>query len=148
MPGFIERVLAWLGAEPDQAAAGEGPAPHGPAGAGPRDQETARRSRVVPLAAVGAGGSTAAPVTRGAPRLVVCEPAGFDDVQAIADHLRAQRPVVVSLKNTERETARRIIDFLSGVVFAVEGSMRRVSDDIILCAPGGVDVQSEGKRLE
>ncbi|WP_324717647.1 cell division protein SepF [Carboxydochorda subterranea] len=149
MPGFIERVLGWLGVDAEDAATAERTPARSPAQL-PREAEAAaRRSRVVPLApsaspGAGAAGAGGVAPARSQSKLIVSEPAAFDDVQAIAVHLRSQRPVVVSLRAADRETARRIVDFLSGVVFALDGSMRRISEDIVLCAPGGVDVELEG----
>lgn len=146
--GFIERVLAWLGVESEESASAErpgGPAPGVPLRE-PGELPSRSRARIVslPTAAGSAGTTPAGAAGRGPARVVVFEPRTFDDVESVAAHLREQRPVVLRLKATDRETARRIVDFLSGTIYALDGVMRRIDDDIFLCAPNGVDVQLEG----
>ena len=147
--GFIDRVLSWLGVEPEPGAP-EPQAPAQTAASGGREAGEAalRRARVVTLPTAAPPAPAGGSAVRGLARLVVFEPRSFDDVQAIAAHLREGRPVVLTLKATDRETARRIVDFLSGTVYALDGTMRRVDDDIFLCAPSGVDVQLEGLSAE
>lgn len=74
-------------------------------------------------------------------KLILCEPERFEDGQMIADHLRSHRPVVVNLHKVQFEEGARIIDFLSGVLYALGGTMQKVGAQIILCAPENVDVQ-------
>jgi len=76
-------------------------------------------------------------------RVVVVEPATFDEVQAIALNLRSRRPVIVNLERTDREVARRIVDFLSGATYALGGAMQRVGGAIFLFAPHNVDVAAQ-----
>ncbi|HEY8498600.1 MAG TPA: cell division protein SepF [Limnochordales bacterium] len=144
--GFIERVLAWLGVEAEQGAASEGPPAPPPFPGGREGGEAAvRRGRVVTLpTAAGSPPAASGPAGRAINRLVVFEPRTFDDVQAVAGHLREGRPVVLTLKATDRETARRVVDFVSGTLYALDGSMRRIDDDIFLCSPSGIDVEWEG----
>lgn len=143
--GFIERVLAWLGVEADPSAVSELSAP--PTSVAPireSGESPARRGRVVTLPTAAAATASPGNAGRGVSRLVVFEPRTFDDVQAVAGHLREGRPVVLTLKSTDRETARRVVDFVSGTLYALDGSMRRIDDDIFLCSPSGVDVEWEG----
>jgi len=143
--GFIERVLAWLGVEPEQSAASDPPAPPTSVAAVRGSGESpVRRGRVVTLPSAAATPVSSGGAGRGVSRLVVFEPRTFDDVQAVAGHLREGRPVVLTLKATDRETARRVVDFVSGTLYALDGSMRRIDDDIFLCSPSGVDVEWEG----
>jgi len=74
-------------------------------------------------------------------RLVLSEPERYDDSQIIADHLRSRRPVVVNLHRLSHEQAVRVIDFLSGTVYAIAGSMQKIGSNIFLCAPDNIDVQ-------
>ncbi|MGH7427526.1 MAG: cell division protein SepF, partial [Candidatus Methylomirabilaceae bacterium] len=67
--------------------------------------------------------------------IVVLEPRTFDDARGGADHLKARRPVILNLKETDRELARRIVDFTCGVTYAVDGQMQRVGEEIFLFAP-------------
>lgn len=73
-------------------------------------------------------------------RVVVLEPRNFDEVQQIAAQLRDKRPVILNLEATDKTVARRIIDFISGAVYALEGTVQRINTSIILFAPPGIDV--------
>ncbi|MEJ8544569.1 cell division protein SepF [Brevibacillus borstelensis] len=74
-------------------------------------------------------------------RLILCEPRQYSDAQDIADNLRHRRPVVVNLQRVEKEQAKRIIDFLSGTVYALNGDIQKVGDYIFVCTPDHVDIQ-------
>lgn len=76
-------------------------------------------------------------------RMVVLEPQQFTDVQAIADHLIGREPVVLSLDHLERETARRILDFLGGTTYALGGHIQRLGDNMFLLAPNNVEVDMD-----
>ena len=52
-------------------------------------------------------------------KVMIVEPFAFDDAQNVADHLKNRKPVVVNLENTDREVAKRIIDFISGTTYAI-----------------------------
>lgn len=75
-------------------------------------------------------------------KVMVLEPASFDDAQLIADHLRNQKPVVVNFERVDLDTTKRMIDFLSGTIYAINGSMQRIGDSILLCAPSSVDIDA------
>jgi cell division inhibitor SepF len=74
-------------------------------------------------------------------RLILCEPRHYSDAQDIADNLRHRRPVVVNLQRVEKDQAKRIIDFLSGTVYALNGDIQKVGDHIFVCTPDHVDIQ-------
>jgi cell division inhibitor SepF len=76
----------------------------------------------------------------------VVAPARFPDAQEIGDLLRASQPVIVNLQGAERELARRMIDFCSGVTYALSGSMEKVADHVFLLTPSNVEVSAEEKR--
>jgi cell division inhibitor SepF len=73
-------------------------------------------------------------------KVMVVEPVSFDDVQHVADYLKSKKPVVVNLENADSEISRRMIDFISGTTYALDGSMQKISNQIFLCAPQNVDV--------
>lgn len=75
-------------------------------------------------------------------KLVVLGPKSYDDVQQIADHLRAKRPVVVNLESADPRVRVRILDFLSGAVYALGGRSQRVSELIFLLAPTNIDISN------
>ena len=74
-------------------------------------------------------------------RLVLFEPRSYEDSQEIADNLKSHRPVVVNLQLVRRDQAISIVDFLSGTVYALGGSIQKLGPHIFICAPANVDVQ-------
>lgn len=62
-------------------------------------------------------------------------PRRFDQAQEVADKFKEGQPVIVNLENTERETARRLIDFASGICYALDGSMEKVATGVYLLKP-------------
>ena len=76
-------------------------------------------------------------------KVVVISIEQFDEAREVADHLRSKKPVVVNLEKLEREVARRVIDFISGSVYSLGGSIQKVSGGIFLIAPYNVDIMSD-----
>lgn len=74
-------------------------------------------------------------------KLVLCEPQSFEEAQAIADHLKTHRAVVLNLHKAQFDHAVRIVDFISGTVYALGGRMDKIGHQIFLCAPANVEVQ-------
>ena len=75
--------------------------------------------------------------------IVVLQPTTFDDARAAADYLKLRRPVVVNLQGAHADLARRIVDFASGVTYAVDGHMLRVGEDIFLFTPQHVVITAD-----
>lgn len=73
-------------------------------------------------------------------RVVLTEPRSYDEAQEIADQLKSRRSVVVNLQRVRREQAIRIVDFLSGTVYALGGHISKLGPDIFLCTPDSVEV--------
>ena len=73
-------------------------------------------------------------------KVVVYQPLSFDDTQNIVDNVKNRKPVVVNLENLEIDLAQRVLDFLSGAVYALDGSIQKVSRGIFILAPDNVDV--------
>ena len=73
----------------------------------------------------------------------VVKPERFDEVQIIGEHLLAKRTVVLNLEDTNKETTKRIIDFLGGVVFAIQGKVKKVANATYIVTPKNVEVSSE-----
>jgi len=73
-------------------------------------------------------------------RVVLSEPRTYDETQDIADHLRSRRAVVVNLQRVRGDQAVRIVDFLSGTVYALNGSISKLGPNIFLCTPDSVDI--------
>jgi cell division inhibitor SepF len=101
----------------------------------PRDESS---SLVTPRPAV-VRQQTSAPVH-------VVEPNGFNDAQELGDRLKANQAVVLNLRGLDRELQRRLIDFSSGLAYAVGGNMRKVDDQVFLLTPTAVEVSEEDKE--
>ncbi|VAW08232.1 hypothetical protein MNBD_ACTINO02-1001 [hydrothermal vent metagenome] len=72
----------------------------------------------------------------------------FDDAKALADHIRASRPVVMDLRGTEPEMVRRLVDFASGLTYALAGNMSKIAQGVILVTPPNTGISvSERQRL-
>ena len=78
-------------------------------------------------------------------KLVVLQPESFEDARDIANHLKSKKPVVMNLESVERDVARRIVDFLSGAVYALDGNIQKVSNGIFLIAPYNVGIMGDFK---
>lgn len=78
-------------------------------------------------------------------KMVVVHPEAFDEAQGICDHLKAKKPVIVNLEDVDKEEARRIVDFLSGSVYALDGNIQKVSTGIFIIAPNNVDIMGDFK---
>ena len=76
----------------------------------------------------------------------VVAPASFDAAKDVADRFEASQPVVMDLSAADRELARRLIDFSSGMCYALGGNMERVSPGVYLLTPVGVEVSDEERR--
>ena len=84
-----------------------------------------------------------------AARVHVTEPRGFNDAQEVGDRLKANQPVILNLQGLDRDLQRRLIDFSSGLAYALGGSMSRVADQVFLLTPSNVEVsQEEKERLQ
>ncbi len=76
-------------------------------------------------------------------KMILLEPRAYSESQQIADHLKNRNSVVVNLKRVTSDQAKRIIDFLSGVIYAIGGSMQKIGVGIYLVAPKNVNVQGK-----
>lgn len=74
-------------------------------------------------------------------KLVLCEPRNYEETQDIADHLRSRRAILVNLQRVRPEQAMRIVDFLSGTVYALNGAISKVGPNIFICTPDSVEIQ-------
>ena len=70
-------------------------------------------------------------------------PESFKNVDQIADHLLSRRTVVLNLETAGKDTAKRLIDFLSGVAYAIKGDIRKVSNNTYVITPGNVTVSGD-----
>jgi len=74
-------------------------------------------------------------------KMILLEPRAFSESGQIADHLKNRNTVVVNMKRVTAEQAKRIIDFLSGTVYAIGGDLQKIGVGIFLCTPKNVNVE-------
>jgi cell division inhibitor SepF len=84
--------------------------------------------------------------TAGASKPFVVGPASFNDAQEVADKFKVNVPVILNLQGVERDLARRIIDFASGLCYGLGGQMERVANQVYLLTPSDVEVSPEERR--
>ncbi|TAM61197.1 cell division protein SepF [bacterium] len=102
---------------------------------------TGERRKVVPFQQGRAGDRSRVAVALFVPR-------AFNEVTEIADALRARRLVVMNLQSADRQLLQRVVDFVAGVAYTLDGKMQRLADGIYLVVPAGVDVDAVNQRLE
>ena len=79
--------------------------------------------------------------TTGSGKMILLEPRAFSESQQLADHLKQRNTVVVNMKRVTPDQAKRIVDFLSGTVYALGGDLQKIGGGIFLCTPKDVDVE-------
>ena len=72
--------------------------------------------------------------------LILFEPRAYSETQEIATYLKQKRAAVVNLHRLQKEQSKRVIDFLSGVIFAIEGDIQQIGPKIFLCTPKNIGV--------
>jgi cell division inhibitor SepF len=136
------------------------PAPADPAYADPYAVDRPRRSNVPRprreeaydeiFAEESAGGQQAAPVLRAMPdpgfgdvRVHLVLPKSFNDAQQMADRYKDGVPVILNLQGVETDLSRRLIDFASGLTYALDGGMQRIADKVFMLTPRNVELSAE-----
>lgn len=79
----------------------------------------------------------------GSNKMILLEPRAYSESQQIADHLKKRNAVVVNLKRVTSDQAKRIIDFLSGTIYAIGGDLQKIGGGIFLCTPRNVNIQGK-----
>lgn len=74
-------------------------------------------------------------------KMILLEPRAYSESQQIADHLKKRNTVVVNMKRVTPDQAKRIVDFLSGTVYAIGGDLQKIGGGIFLCTPRNVNVE-------
>jgi cell division inhibitor SepF len=97
----------------------------------------------------GSTGANVVPLHNNSKAIKVCvsEPKRFDDAKDLADQLKNRRQVVINLENTPSDISQRIIDFLSGTVYALDGKSQQMGRGIFMFAPSNVEFNLEYKDL-
>ena len=89
----------------------------------------------------------------GGAKMILLEPRAYSESQQIADHLKNRNTVVVNLKRVTSDQAKRIVDFLSGTIYAIGGEIQKIGGGIFLCTPRNINIQgkitddTEGKGI-
>ena len=84
-------------------------------------------------------------------KTILVEPRAFSEAQQIADYLKAKNQVVVNFKRVTSDVSKRILDFLNGIIYAIDGKMEKLGPGIVICAPKGFEIEGniseeEGKK--
>ena len=175
MPGILRRAMVYLGLVDDeyedyepyeepqpvpaqgpvrsypaaeqQIEAAPQPSPQPAVRTLPREAPPPEPQLSSPVSVVPRSSGVVRPITpsQGA-KVHVVAPTRFPDAQEIGDLLRASQPVIVNLQGAERELRRRMIDFCSGVTYALAGSMEKAADQVFLLTPSNVEVSAEERR--
>lgn len=78
-------------------------------------------------------------------KVVVCEPTTFEEAQAITEHLKSRKQVIVNFEMTPIEISKKIIDFVSGAAYGLDGTSQQIGCKVFLFAPSGVEITPDGK---
>jgi cell division inhibitor SepF len=99
--------------------------------------------RTTSLRPVGTGRTGNGRSNSGDVRVHFVAPKNFNDVQDVADKFKDSIPVILNLQSTDTDLSKRLIDFSSGLTYALEGGMQRVADKVFLLTPRNVEVSAE-----
>ncbi|MDA8354430.1 MAG: cell division protein SepF [Firmicutes bacterium] len=127
---FMERVMVFFGLHDEEGQAG------GYTDSDAEETHPRQRKNVVSLHAA-----------QKQVRVMLAEPRSYDEVQNIADYLKNNRTTVVSLQRLPQDEATKVIDFLSGTVYALNGNISKLSPVTIICSPANVDIQGSISEL-
>jgi cell division inhibitor SepF len=109
-----------------------------------RRERERERDDVAPAPAPRA--SAVKPIPMPASRVHVMDPKGFNDAQEVGDRLKNGQPVILNLQGVDRDLQRRLIDFASGLAYALNGTMSKAADQVFLLTPSNVEVSDEEKE--
>jgi len=80
-------------------------------------------------------------------KVFIADPKEFEEIQIIADNFKENIPVIINLQEANQELAKRVIDFCSGLTYALEGNIKKVAEKVFLITPYNVEVSSEEAEL-
>lgn len=136
--GWIDRLLSLIGFEVEEEVVDT----PGEEQADPEAATSRRRGERPSGSPVrGARAGQIVPLTGNArtQRVVIARPRTFEEVQEVADHLKGRRALILNLEDTDKETAQRILNFLSGTIYALNGEMHRIGHGVVFFAPQNVE---------
>ncbi len=105
------------------------------------DDPPARTTTLRPVA--GGRAATAAPSRNGEQRVHLVIPKSFNDAQQVADRFKDDVPVILNLQGSETDLSKRLIDFASGLTYALDGGMQRIADKVFMLTPRNVEISAE-----
>ena len=111
----------------------------------PEQPKREPRSRRRENALVGGGDPQPVPSSVASMKMIVYHPVCYDDAQSIVDNLKNRRPVIVNMEELDGNCAQRVLDFLLGSIYALNGTINKISRGIFLVAPHDVDVEDTGE---
>lgn len=142
--GFLDRVLQFMGIQEESDESPE-EARSQPEPTVPQVQRSQgavsgdrRKGRLVSIPGPNRGHSQL--------KVAVMHPRDYEEVEQIADHLKERQPVIISLENLDKSVSRRIVDFVSGATYALDGAIHRIGEGIFLIAPINVAIDAELAR--
>jgi cell division inhibitor SepF len=153
-PSGAVRTLTPSAVDDDGARNGNGSAGGHAARSGGDPEERPAARRTPATAGAGAAserssrgrGAVVRPLPVGTSKPSVIGPTSFNDAQEVADKFKVNVPVILNLQGVERDLARRIIDFASGLCYGLGGQMERVATQVYLLTPSDVEVSPEERR--
>lgn len=86
------------------------------------------------------------PVSSAQAKVHVVEPRNFNDAQRVADKYKIDTPVIINLQQVDPNLSKRIIDFVSGLTYAVDGGIQKVAEKVFLLTPKDIEVSAEEKK--
>jgi cell division inhibitor SepF len=102
-----------------------------------------RTTRLRPVGSAAGGAGSGPNGRRESSRVHLVIPKSFNDAQDVADKFKDSIPVIINLQGVERDVSRRLIDFASGLTYALDGGMQQIADKVFLLTPHNVEVSAE-----
>ncbi len=136
--GWLEKLMSFVGVTYEETEEDRAAVKAGDAGEGIEESRQARFSPFVgkkrpPLVSLPGHGQW---------KVMVIRPKSFDEVQTISDHLKGKKPVILNLESLQKDLAQRILLFMSGAIYALDGDMQKIGHGVFLFVPNNVGIHS------
>ncbi|MFY9436947.1 MAG: cell division protein SepF [Limnochordia bacterium] len=132
MASFLDKVLGFLGVRDLEEGEAENREQQTKPQSKPQEAKLVRKGNLVSLE----GGAKSV-------RVIIIDPTHFEEVRDYVEHLKNKNPLIVRLNHLDLAEARRIVDFMSGATYAIDGNMRKLADMIFFFAPQSVTIEGE-----
>ena len=80
-------------------------------------------------------------------KIMLHEPESFSEVESIIDELKSRKPIILNLQLLEKDAARRIIDFVSGAVYGMDGNIQKIAESVFIFTPSNVEISKDHRSL-